>query len=95
MNSTTATVYARVDENIKAQAIEILASMGMTISDAIRVFLTRIATDKEPPFELKVPNATTLAAMAEAEEILRSRNARFATASALFDDLEKATKNKE
>jgi addiction module RelB/DinJ family antitoxin len=50
-------VHVRVDENVKAQAAETLASMGLTVSDAIRVFLTRVVADKELPFALKAPNA--------------------------------------
>lgn len=69
-------VHVRVDENIKAQATETLASMGLTISDAVRVFLTRVVTDKELPFALKAPNATTRDAMAEANDIVQNRRAR-------------------
>lgn len=89
MAATTTMVHVRVDENVKAQAAETLASMGLTVSDAIRVFLTRVVADKELPFALRVPNAETRAAMAEADEIARAHRARFATADALFDDLEK------
>jgi DNA-damage-inducible protein J len=63
--------------------------MGLSISDAVRVFLKRVVAEKKLPFELKVPNATTLAAMEEADEIVRTRSARFATATELVDDLEK------
>ena len=89
MAATTTMVHVRVDENVKAQAAETLASMGLTVSDAIRVFLTRVVADKELPFALRVPNAETRAAMAEADEIARAHRARFATADELFDDLEK------
>jgi DNA-damage-inducible protein J len=64
-------------------------SMGLSVSDAVRVFLTRIAAEQQLPFALKVPNATTRAAMAEADEIIKTRRTRFATANELFDDLEK------
>jgi len=87
MSAPTTMVHVRVDEKIKAQAAETLASMGLTLSDAIRVFLTRIAADKELPFALKAPNAASRAAIAETEEIIKSRRARFATADSLFNDL--------
>jgi DNA-damage-inducible protein J len=58
----------------------------------VRMLLTRIVADQAFPLELKVPNAETRAAMAEADEIIRTRRARFATANAMFDDLEKAGK---
>lgn len=61
-------VQARVDEEIKAQATAALADMGLTVSDAVRMLLTRIAREKMMPLELMVPNATTRAAMEEAEK---------------------------
>lgn len=91
MAATTTMVHVRVDENLKAQAAETLASMGLTVSDAIRVFLTRVVADKELPFAIKAPNASSRAAMAEASEIIKSRRARFANSDALIDDLEKAS----
>lgn len=87
--AATAMVHVRVDENIKAQATETLAAMGLTVSDAVRVFLMRVVADQQMPFALKAPNAETRAAMTEADEIARSRSARFATAAELLDDLEK------
>ena len=92
MAATTTMVHVRVDENVKAQAAETLASMGLTVSDAIRVFLTRVVADKELPFALKAPNATSRVAIAEANEIIKSRRARFATADALLNDLEEASR---
>ncbi len=87
--ATTTMVHVRVDEQMKAQAVETLAAMGLSISDAIRVFLMRIVAEKQLPFALKVPNAETRAAMVEADEVARTHHARFATATELFDDLEK------
>ncbi len=87
--ATTTMVHVRVDEQIKAQATETLAAMGLSVSDAVRVFLMRIVADKQMPFALKVPNAETRAAMAEADEMARTRRARFGTATELFDDIEK------
>lgn len=85
--SSTTMVHVRVDEKIKAQATKALSAMGLSISDAVRVLLTRIAAEKHLPFEVRVPNAQTRAAMAEAEELVRGRRARFRTADELFDDL--------
>jgi DNA-damage-inducible protein J len=82
-------VHVRVDEQIKAQATETLAAMGLTISDAVRVFLMRVVAEQQMPFAIKAPNAETRAAMAEADEIARTRRARFDTAAELIDDLEK------
>ena len=58
-------VRARIDERIKEEATVVLASMGLTVSDAFRMMLTRIATEKALPFEPLVPNAETIAAMKE------------------------------
>jgi DNA-damage-inducible protein J len=77
--ATTTMVHIRVNEKIKVQASKALAAMGLSISDAVRVLLTRVAADKQLPFTLKVPNAETRAAMAEVDEILKSRRTRFAS----------------
>lgn len=56
-------VRARIDEHIKAEAATVLAAMGLTVSDAIRILLIRIAREKALPFEPLVPNAETIEAM--------------------------------
>jgi DNA-damage-inducible protein J len=89
--ATTTMVHVRVDEQVKAQAAEALAAMGLTVSDAVRVFLTRVAAEKQLPFTFRVPNVETRAAMKEADEIAHIRRDRFATAAELFDDLEKGS----
>lgn len=78
-------VHVRVDEDLKNQATETLAGMGLTVSDAIRVFLMRVVADQQLPFDVKAPNAQTRAAMTEARAM---RQARFATAGELIHDLE-------
>ena len=83
-------IHVRVDEDIKEQATLTLAAMGLTVSDAVRVFLTRVANDQELPFAIKTPNAASRAAITEAHEIIKRRGARFKTAGALIDDLEKS-----
>lgn len=87
--ASTSMIHVRVDEKIKAEAAETLASMGLSVSDAVRVFLTRVVADKELPFAVKAPNAASRAAIAEADDIIKSRRARFDTAEDVFDDLEK------
>ncbi len=87
--ATNTMVHVRVDEQIKAQATETLAAMGLSVSDAVRVFLMRVVADKQMPFALRAPNVETRAAMIEADDIARTRRARFDTAAELFDDLEK------
>jgi DNA-damage-inducible protein J len=85
----TTMIHIRIDEQVKKQATETLAAMGLSVSDAVRVFLMRLVAEKQMPFALKVPNAETRAAMMEADEIVRTHRARFDTAAELFDDLEK------
>lgn len=63
--ASNALVTTRVNENIKIEASEVLASMGLTVSDAVRLMLTKIAKDKSLPFELWQPNAETITAMEE------------------------------
>ncbi len=61
-----AVVRARIDEATKEEASAVLAAMGLTVSDAFRLMLRRIAQEKALPFDPLVPNATTIAAMREA-----------------------------
>ncbi len=89
MSAHTSMLHVRVDDETKAQATETLAAMGMSVSDAVRLFLRRVVVDQTFPLELKVPNAETLAAMEESRAMMAARLTRFATADALFDDLEK------
>ena len=77
-------VGARIDGKVKAVATSVLAEMGLTVSDAIRLLLVRVAVDKALPSELKVPNAETLAAMEEAE---RGDVKSFSTVEELMADL--------
>lgn len=89
MAAHTTMLHVRVDEDIKAQAHETLAAMGMTVSDAVRLFLHRVVADQAFPLELTVPNAATRAAMDESRALISARRARFASADELFADLEK------
>ena len=58
-------VRARIDSDTKARATEALHAMGLTVSDAIRLLLLRVADEKRLPFAVHVPNATTVDAMKE------------------------------
>ena len=55
----TSMLHIRVDDEIKAQATQTLAAMGLSVSDAVRLFLHRVVVDQAFPLELKVPNAET------------------------------------
>jgi DNA-damage-inducible protein J len=62
----TEMVHVRIDKRIKSKAAKTLASMGLSVSDAVRVLLTRVAAEQALPFDVKVPNATTTSAIREA-----------------------------
>jgi DNA-damage-inducible protein J len=64
--SANAVVRARIDEQIKEEATVVLAAMGLTVSDAVRLLLTKVAHEHALPFDPLIPNATTIAAMKEA-----------------------------
>ena len=66
--AANAVVRARIDENIKNEATIVLASVGLTVSDAFRLLLTRVAREKVLPFEPLIPNDETIAAMREARQ---------------------------
>lgn len=80
----TTMVHIRVDEKVKEKAAKTLAAMGMSVSDAVRMLLVRVAAEKALPFEVKVPNATTVKAMKAAD---RGEGKRFKAANALLRDL--------
>ena len=64
----TEMVHVRIDKRVKTKAAKTLAAMGLSVSDAVRVLLTRVATEQALPFEIKVPSAVTAAAMQEARK---------------------------
>ena len=69
MNNTTQDTYvrARIDAVTKERAVEALADMGLSVSDAIRLLLIRVADERRLPFEVKAPNKVTREAIAELE----------------------------
>ena len=82
--AANALVQTRINGAVKAEASAVLATMGLTVSDAVRLLLTRVAHDKALPFEPFRPNAETIAAMEEA----RAGNlASFTSVEALMADL--------
>jgi DNA-damage-inducible protein J len=82
--SENSVVRARIDERIKSEAAAVLGAMGLTLSDAFRMMLTRIAAEKALPFEPLVPNAETIEAMKEAR---KGGLKRFDSVEDLFADL--------
>lgn len=82
--SADAVVRARIDSNTKARATETLQAMGLSVSDAIRLLLLRVANEKRLPFTVQAPNAATIKAMKELDE---GKGRRFGNAEELFQDL--------
>ena len=83
-----AEIRSRIEPDLKENATRILASCGLNVSDAIRLFLHQVVAQNGLPFAVKAPNAVTRAAMQEAD----SENLpHFATVQELFDDLEKVS----
>jgi DNA-damage-inducible protein J len=82
--SVDSTVRARIDSATKHKASKALEKMGLSVSDAIRLLLVRVAQEKRLPFEVKVPNAATRKAI---EELEQGGGKRFSSVSALMDDL--------
>jgi DNA-damage-inducible protein J len=77
-------VRARIDTATKERAADALEAMGLSISDAIRLLMLRVADEQKLPFEVRVPNARTRKAIAELES---GKGKRFRTVNALMEDL--------
>jgi DNA-damage-inducible protein J len=77
-------VRARIDTATKDRAADALEAMGLSISDAIRLLMLRVADERRLPFEIRVPNATTRRAIAELES---GKGKRVRSVKALLADL--------
>ena len=80
-----AVVRARIDTATKERATAALAAMGLSVSDAIRLLMLRIASEQRLPFDVKVPTSKTVEAMAELDA---GEGERFGTPDELFADLD-------
>ena len=81
--SQDAVIRARVNGEVKEKAAAVLASMGLTISDMMRMTIIKVAQDKALPFDPS-PNEETIAAMRELDE---GKGKRFSSADDLFSEL--------
>lgn len=94
MATQSSMLHIRVDDDTKEQATAALTAMGLSVSDAVRLFLRRVVAEQAFPLELKVPNAQTQAAILESRAMMVSRRNgenRFASAEEMFADLEKSS----
>ena len=90
--SRSAMQHIRVEGEVKVQATEALAAVGLSVSDAVRILLKRVVSDQAFPLELKVPNAVTRHAMKESRAKMKAGKGRFENAADLINDLEKTSK---
>lgn len=67
----TTDVRCRIDEDLKKQATEVLSACGLSLSDAMRLFLRQVVSTQGLPFEVRVPSEKTARAMVQAREIRR------------------------
>jgi DNA-damage-inducible protein J len=86
--AASAMVHVRVDEDIKTQASDTLARMGLSVSDAVRMMLVRIAAENALPFNVQVPNAETQSAMRDARAMVMPKASRFAKPEDMFAELD-------
>ena len=77
-------VQARIDGAVKEEAAAVLAAIGLTVSDAVRLLLTKVAQEKRLPFAPLIPNGATIEAMKEAR---KGGLPKFDNVQALMDDL--------
>jgi DNA-damage-inducible protein J len=80
-------VRASIEPELKEDATRVLAENGLTLSDAVRLFLRQVVVTRGLPFEVRVPNETTLQALRESEEM--SGQARRRSSKEMFDELDK------
>ena len=84
----TSMLHVRIDDDLKAKAVQALDAIGLSTSDAVRLLFHRIVAEQAFPLELKVPNAETLAAMEESRQTMREGRARFKSPDDMFASLE-------
>lgn len=83
--TSTAFVRARIDEKLKNEAALVLAEMGLTVSDVVRIALTKIAKEKALPFDMRVPNTKTIETFEKSDKGENLHQAK--DADDLFDQL--------
>lgn len=86
----SAILNIRTDPDIKSRAEQLYRSFGITLTDAVNIFLRKSIMEGGLPFDMRNPNAETLAAMRETEEILADRTPTksYTSARDLFRDLD-------
>ncbi len=83
----SSSINARIDPKLKKQAEAILQGVGLTTAEAIRIFYTHICLSKGLPFEVRLPNDETIAAI---EELESGKGARYSSMDDVWSDLDDA-----
>ena len=86
--SNSSMLHVRLDDDLKAQGNAVVEAIGLSASEAVRLFYKRVVAEQAFPLELKVPNAKTRAAMEEARAMMQARALRFADGDALIRSLD-------
>jgi DNA-damage-inducible protein J len=81
---TTAIVQTTVEVSLRDQASAVLAELGMTVEDALRLLLTQVVEERDLPLSMHIPNAETIAAMREADS---GAGKRYTSLDELFKDM--------
>ena len=92
LDTKSADVRLRLEPELKAIANKVLNDAGLSLSDAIRIFLRQVVATRGLPFEVRQPGKATLRAMEEARVMAKPR---FSSAKELFDELEKKPQRKK
>ena len=85
----TATIHTRIEPEVKNQVDNILNELGISTTEAINLFFRQVIRYRGIPLDLRIPNAETLAAMEETEEIFNKGVSRFSNLDEMFEELEK------
>lgn len=83
-------MHIRVSDQLKKDATKTLEQIGMTLPDAVRLFMHRIVVERALPLRLDAPNAMTRAAL---DASMTPRTSRFSSPKEMFDALEKASEH--
>lgn len=84
-------VKSRIEPELKADAEAILEKLGLSVSDVIRLTFRQIVARRGLPFDVKIPNEETLAAIEESRTMKLMRRK---SVKELFDELESKARSK-
>lgn len=86
--ASSSMLHVRLDDDLKAQGNAVLEAIGLTASEAVRMFYKRVVAEQALPLELKVPNTDTRMAMEEARRLMEARLLSFKDGQSLIESLD-------